>query len=417
MNEKINGWGRSKNFVRNFTPTPDIQYFHQQKYNIMKYLTPELLVLLAGISLTAASPAVTVVPPPPEIEAVSYLIVDADSGYSLVEKNTDRRVDPASLTKMMTAYVAASQISGGHIAMTDQVTVSERAWRMGGSRMFIEVGNQVSVEDLLKGVIIQSGNDASVALAEYISGTEEAFADLMNHYAAELGMKDSNFVNSSGWPDEDHYMTARDLATLARALIRDYPEIYALHSVKEFTWNNIKQSNRNSLLWDDSSVDGIKTGHTESAGYCLVASAVRDGVRLVSVIMGSAGARARTKATQALLSYSYRFYETRKIYSADEMIANVKVWKGERDSLDLVAEDDLVLTLPRSRYDQVETVTTLEENPVAPIAAGQVLGQLELSLDEEVIATIPLVASETIPAGNFLIRLRDHIKLLHQARN
>ena len=383
----------------------------------MKYLTCKLLVLLAGISLTAASPAITVVPPPPEVEAVSYLIVDADSGYYLVEKNIDRRVDPASLTKMMTAYVAASQISGGHIAMTDQVTVSERAWRMGGSRMFIEVGNQVSVEDLLKGVIIQSGNDASVALAEYISGTEEAFADLMNHYAAELGMKDSSFVNSSGWPDENHYMTARDLATLARALIRDYPEIYALHSVKEFTWNNIKQSNRNSLLWDDSSVDGIKTGHTESAGYCLVASAVRDGVRLISVVMGSAGTRARTKATQALLSYSYRFYDTRKIYSADETITNIKVWKGERDSLDLVAEDDLVLTLPRSQYDQVQTVTTVEENPVAPIAAGQVLGQLELSLDEKVIATIPLVASETIPAGSLLIRLRDHIKLLHEARN
>lgn len=376
----------------------------------------KLFVLFAGICLNCVA-AVTVVPPPPEVDAVSYLIADADSGHYLVEKNIDRRVDPASLTKMMTAYVAAGQISGGHIAMTDQVTVSERAWRMGGSRMFIEVGNQVSVEDLLKGVIIQSGNDASVALAEHISGTEEAFADLMNQYAAELGMKDSRFMNSSGWPDENHYMTARDLATLARALIRDYPEIYAMHSIKEFTWNNIKQSNRNSLLWDDSSVDGIKTGHTESAGYCLVASAVRDGVRLISVVMGSAGTRARTKATQALLNYSYRFYETKKVYSADETITNVKVWKGERDNLDLVAEDDLVLTLPRSQFDKVETATTVEENPVAPIAAGQVLGQLELSLDGEVIATMPLVAAEMIPAGNFLIRLRDHIKLLHQARN
>ena len=383
----------------------------------MKYLIVKLFVLFAGTGLNFVSHAVTVVPPPPEIEAVSYLIVDADTGHYLVEKNIDRRVDPASLTKMMTAYVAASQISGGHISMTDQVTVSERAWRMGGSRMFIEVGNQVSVEDLLKGVVIQSGNDSSVALAEHISGTEEAFADLMNQYAAELGMKDSHFVNSSGWPDEDHYMTARDLATLARALIRDYPDIYALHSVREFTWNDIKQSNRNSLLWEDSTVDGIKTGHTESAGYCLVASSVRDGVRLISVVMGATGTRARTKATQALLSYSYRFYETRKLYSDREKITNVKVWKGERDSLDLVAEDDLVLTLPRSQYDRIETVTTVEENPVAPIASGQVLGQLELSLDEEVIATLPLVASEAIPAGSFLIRLRDHIKLLHQARN
>ncbi len=383
----------------------------------MKYLTLNLLVLLAGICLNIASAAVTVVPPPPEIEAVSYLITDSDSGYYLVEKNIDRRVEPASLTKMMTAYVAASQISGGHIAMTDQVTVSERAWRMGGSRMFIEVGNQVSVEDLLKGVIIQSGNDASVALAEHISGTEEAFADLMNHYASELGMKDTSFMNSSGWPDENHYTTARDLATLARALIRDYPEIYAMHAVREFTYNDIKQSNRNSLLWADSSVDGIKTGHTESAGYCLVASSVRDGIRLISVVMGTAGTRTRTKATQALLNYSYRFYETRKLYSADETITNIKVWKGERDSLDLVVEDDLVLTLPRGHYDQIETVTTIEENPIAPIEAGQKLGQLELSLDEEVIATLPLVASEALPAGNLFIRLRDHIILQRKLHN
>lgn len=391
--------------------------FTSAKYDIMKYPIVKLLILLSGTCLNIAAPAVTVVPPPPEIEAASYLIVDADSGHYLVEKNIDRRVEPASLTKMMTAYVAASQISGGHVSITDQVTVSERAWRMGGSRMFIEVGDRVSVEDLLKGVIIQSGNDSSVALAEHISGTEEAFADLMNQYAAELGMKDSHFMNSSGWPDENHYTTARDLAALARALIRDYPEIYALHSVREFTWNNIKQSNRNSLLWEDSSVDGIKTGHTEGAGYCLVASSVRDGIRLVSVVMGAAGTRARTKATQALLNYSYRHYETRKIYSADETITNVKVWKGERDSLDLVAEDDLLLTLPRSQFDKVETMTTVEENPVAPITAGQILGQLELSLDGEVIATIPLAASETIPAGSFLIRLRDHIKLLHQAQN
>lgn len=301
--------------------------------------------------------------------------------------------------------------------MTDQVTVSERAWRMGGSRMFIEVGNQVSIEDLLKGVIIQSGNDASVALAEHISGTEEAFADLMNHYASELGMKDTSFTNSSGWPDENHYTTARDLATLARALIRDYPEIYAMHAVREFTYNDIKQSNRNSLLWADSSVDGIKTGHTESAGYCLVASSVRDGIRLISVVMGTAGTRARTKATQALLNYSYRFYETRKLYSADETITNIKVWKGERDSLDLVVEDDLVLTLPRGHYDQIETVTTIEENPIAPIEAGQKLGQLELSLDEEVIATVPLVASEALPAGNLFIRLRDHIILQRKLHN
>ena len=242
-----------------------------------------------------------------------------------------------------------------------RVVVSEKAWRMGGSRMFIEVGKKVSVEDLLKGVIIQSGNDASVTLAEHVSGTEEAFAELMNHYASELGMSGTHFMNSSGWPDEDHFTTARDLAILARAMIRDYPDIYALHSIREFTYNGIKQSNRNRLLWKDSSVDGIKTGRTKSAGYCLVASSVRDGIRLISVVMGTDGTQARTDATQALLNYSYRFYETRKLYAAGEAVTTVKVWKGERDSLDLVVEDELVLILPRGQYEQIQTLMTVEE--------------------------------------------------------
>ncbi len=384
--------------------------FPSVKYKIMKHPIVKLLVLLAGISLNLAAPAVTVVPPP-EINAASYLIMDADSGFHLVEKNIDQRVEPASLTKMMTAYVAASQIAGGHIAMTDEVVVSEKAWRMGGSRMFIEVGKKVSVEDLLKGVIIQSGNDASVALAEHVSGTEEAFAELMNHYAAELGMNGTHFMNSSGWPDENHFTTARDLATLARAMIRDHPEIYALHSIREFTYNDIKQSNRNRLLWKDSSVDGIKTGHTESAGYCLVASSVRDGIRLISVVMGTGGTQARTDATQALLNYSYRVYETRKLYAASEAVTTVRVWKGERDSLDLAVENDLVLTLPRGQYEQIQTLMTVEEELSAPITSGQKLGQVELLLDDEVIASRALVASEAVAAGSFFVRLRDHIKL------
>ena len=382
----------------------------------MKHPIVKLLVLVAGISLNIAAPAVTVVPSPPEIDATSYLIMDADSGFHLVEKNIDQKVEPASLTKMMTSYVAASQLAGGHIAMTDEVVVSEKAWRMGGSRMFIEVGKKVSVEDLLKGVIIQSGNDASVALAEHVSGTEEAFAELMNHYASELGMSGTHFMNSSGWPDEDHFTTARDLALLARAMIRDYPDIYALHSIREFTYNGIKQSNRNRLLWKDSSVDGIKTGHTESAGYCLVASSVRDGIRLISVVMGTAGTQARADATQALLNYSYRFYETRKLYAAGEAVTTVKVWKGERDSLDLVVEDDLVLTLPRGQYEQIQTLMTVEETPIAPITSGRKLGQIELLLDDKVIASRSLVASEAVPAGSLFVRLRDHIKLHWESR-
>ncbi len=385
--------------------------FPPVKYNLVKHPMFKLLVLLAGTSLNSVAPAVTVMPLPPEISAASYLIMDADSGFHLVEKNIDQRVEPASLTKMMTAYVAASQIAGGHIAMSDEVTVSKKAWRMGGSRMFIEVGKQVSIEDLLKGVIIQSGNDASVALAEHISGTEEAFAGLMNHYASELGMSGTHFMNSSGWPDGEHFTTARDLAILARAMILDYPDIYALHSIREFTYNNIKQSNRNRLLWKDSSVDGIKTGHTESAGYCLVASSVRDGIRLISVIMGAGGTQARTDATRALLNYSYRVFETRKLYAASETVTTVKVWKGDRDSLDLVVEDDIVLTLPKAQYEQVQTVMTVEEKPIAPITSGQKLGEIKLLLDDEVIASRLLVASEAVPAGSFFVRLRDHIKL------
>ena len=371
----------------------------------------KFLILFFGICLNIAAHAVTVVPDAPEVQAHSYLVMDAESGTYLVEENIDRKVGPASLTKMMTAYVVASQISEGHIARTDKVVVSEKAWRMTGSRMFIEVGKEVSVEDLLKGVIIQSGNDASVALAEHVSGSEEAFAQLMNQYADKLGIKDTHFVNSSGWPDENHYTTARDLSILARRLIRDYPEIYALHSVKEFTYNDIKQINRNSLLWRDESVDGIKTGHTESAGYCLVASAERDGMRLISVVMGTDDIKARTSATQALLSYSYRFFETKTLYSAGETITTAKVWKGERDTLELVVETDLLLTLPRGQYQELQPVMSIEEKLIAPISAGQELGRLELLLDDKVIAARPLVALEAVAEGNFFIQLRDHIKL------
>ena len=381
------------------------------KHKLMKNHLVKFLILVTGTSLNFTVSAVTVTPPPPDLEATSYLIMDADSGTHLVEQNIDQKVEPASLTKMMTAYVVASQIAEGHITMSDQVTVSERAWRMGGSRMFIEVGKKVGVEDLLKGVIIQSGNDASVALAEHVSGTEEAFAELMNQYGAKLGLKNTHFMNSSGWPHGDHYTTARDLATLARALIRDYPDIYALHSIREFSYNDIKQSNRNSLLGKDASVDGIKTGHTESAGYCLVASAVRDGTRLISVVMGANGTRARTSATQALLNYSYRLFETRKLFGAGEVVTSVKVWKGERDSLDLVVENDLILTLVRAQYDRLQTVMTVEEELVAPIAAGQQLGQLELMLDEAAIASRPLVAPEAVAKGSFFVRFRDHIRM------
>lgn len=375
------------------------------------------LAALFGAALSAPLPASAQTPNPPQINAVSYLLMDAATGAYLAEKNTENRVEPASLTKMMTAYVAARQLAQGQIALEDKVVVSEKAWRMKGSRMFIEVGKEVSVEDLLKGVIIQSGNDASVALAEYVAGTEDEFAALMNQQAQALGMNDTHFVNSSGWPDENHYTTAKDLALLAQGLIRDYPEIYGLHAVKEFTYNGIKQSNRNALLWRDDSVDGIKTGRTDSAGYCLVASAERKGMRLISVIMGADGARARTTATRALLNYGYRFFETRRVLAAGEAIAARKVWKGARESVDLSVAEDLWLTLPKGQHQRLERRVEAEEALIAPLAAGQEVGQLTLRAAGETIAVLPLATSEAVPAGSFWIRLRDGLQLYLNSRS
>lgn len=376
-----------------------------------------VLAALFGAALSAPPPASAQTPPPPQINAVSYLLMDAATGAYLAEKNAENRVEPASLTKMMTAYVAARQLAQGQISLEDKVVVSEKAWRMKGSRMFIEVGKEVSVDDLLKGVIIQSGNDASVALAEYVAGDEDEFAALMNQQARALGMNDTHFVNSSGWPDENHYTTAKDLALLARGLIRDYPEVYGLHAVKEFTYNNIKQSNRNALLWRDDSVDGIKTGRTDSAGYCLVASAERKGMRLISVIMGADGARARTNATRALLNYGYRFFETRQVHAAGAAIAARKVWKGEQNSVDLGVTEDLWLTLPRGQHQRLERRVETEDALIAPLAAGQEVGRLTLQAAGETIAVRPLVVLEAAPAGSFWIRLRDGVQLYLNSRS
>ena len=315
--------------------------------------------------------------------------MDAATGARLAEKNTDNRVEPASLTKMMTAYVVARQLARNQLSLEDKVVVSEKAWRMKGSRMFIEVGKEVSVDALLKGVIIQSGNDASVALAEYVAGTEAEFAALMNQQARALGMNDTHFVNSSGWPDENHYTTAKDLALLAQGLIRDYPEVYALHAVKEFVYNGIKQFNRNALLWRYDSVDGIKTGRTDSAGYCLVASAEREGMRLISVVMGADGAQARTNATRALLNYGYRFFETRQLHAAGAAIAARKVWKGERNSVDLTLTEDLRLTLPKGQRQRLERRVETQDALIAPLAAGQEVGRLTLLDGGEIIGRPP----------------------------
>lgn len=368
-----------------------------------------LFLFINSFSVLAES---MIVPAAPKIKASSYLVMDFNSGALLVEENSDQRLPPASLTKMMTVYVVSSELANGKISLEDEVLVSEKAWRTQGSRMFIEVGKIVKLDDLLHGVIIQSGNDASVALAEYISGTEDVFADLMNKHAERLGMNNTHFVNSTGLPDENHYTTAADLAKLAQAMIRDFPAEYELHKVKEFTFNEIKQHNRNKLLWRDRSVDGIKTGHTEEAGYCLVASAVRDGMRLISVVMGTDGVNARAKASQALLNYGYRFYESHKLYSAGELITAVEIWKANVENLNVGVAEDIYVTIPRGQYEKLEPVVELNQQIVAPVNEGEQKGVLNVMLSNETIASVPLLALESIPEGSIINKLKDEVRLL-----
>ncbi len=372
------------------------------------------LIVFASFNNLHAHADDMIVPAAPKINASSYLVMDFNSGKLLVEENTDQKLPPASLTKIMTIYVVASELENGKISLEDQVLISEKAWRTQGSKMFIEVDKKVKLDDLLHGVIIQSGNDASVALAEYVSGTEEVFADLMNKYAERLGMNNTHFVNSTGLPDPDHYTTAGDLAKLAQALIRDYPQIYDYHKIKEFTFNNIKQHNRNNLLWHDRSVDGIKTGHTEEAGYCLVASAMREGMRLISVVMGTDGENARSKASQALLNYGYRFYETHKLYSANDLITSVKVWKADIDNLNLSINKDIYITVPRGQYEKLEPLVVIDNQVIAPVHQGEQKGVLNVMLGNKTIASVPLLAVESVPKGGVINRLKDEIRLLFE---
>ncbi len=360
----------------------------------------------------APAPAAAVaIPAPPSVAASAWLVQDFESGQVLAEHEIDTRVEPASLTKMMTTYVVESELASGKIKLTDMVRISEKAWRMEGSRMFVEVGKEVSVENLLRGVVIQSGNDASVALAEHVGGSEEVFVAMMNQHAKRLGMTGTNFTNSTGWPDPGHYTTARDLATLGSALIRDFPESYGMHAEKEFVFNGIRQQNRNDLLWTDSTVDGIKTGHTESAGYCLVASAVRDGMRLVSVVMGTSGAAARASATGALLNYAFRFYERHVAATAMQPLAEGRVWKGTVDRVAAGVAADLRLTLPRGSQGRLEQAAVLDERLVAPIAKGARVGTLTVRLDGRELASRPLVALSDVPAAGLFGRLADEVRL------
>ena len=373
------------------------------------YFALSLATFLCISNAYAAAPMP--VSAPPIIGAKSYLIIDNTTGRELATLNADMQLAPASLTKIMTTYVVFGALQRGNISLDDEVTVSELAWRTPGSRMFIEVGSQVTVQDLLLGMIVQSGNDASVALAEHVAGTESIFAEMMNQYAARLGMHASHFRNSTGLPAEGHVSSARDLATVARAIITEFPEFYQWHAVREFTYNDIKQSNRNSLLWRDDSVDGLKTGHTDAAGYCLVASAERDNMRLISVVLGTSSNKTRTDGSQALLNYGFRFFETRLLFKAGEEISTTRIWKSANEYSRLGVLEDLYITVRRGSYDKLESTLDIPAILLAPVSAGQPIAELRISLDDEQLVTAPLRALDDNPKGTFWQRTKDSVSL------
>jgi len=351
-------------------------------------------------------------PPPPTIDASAYILQDYHTGKVLAENNADAKLAPASLTKIMTVYVIFRELANGHLHLDDTVSISEKAWKTSGSRMFVELGNQVKVEDLLKGVIIQSGNDASVALAEHIGGNEETFAEMMNQHAIRLGMTNSHFKNSDGLPVEDHYTSARDLAILTAALIKEFPDYYRWFSQKEFTFNKITQQNRNKLLSRDESVDGVKTGFTDDAGYCLVASALREDMRLISVVMGAKNANARANENQTLLNYGFRFFESHRLYQGKTTLNEARVWKGASKTVELGLAEDIYATIPRRQYKDLKAVIIVDKKITAPVAEGAKLGSVKVTLKDQIVMDKDLVALKAVDQGNIFQRLTDSVLMM-----
>lgn len=373
------------------------------------------LVGLLFISAVADA-APQIIPSPPQIAASAYLLMDSATGEVLIEENADQQLPPASLTKMLTAYIVSEEVERGKIKETDTVLISEGAWRRGGttsggSTMFAQVGTRIPVIDLLKGVIIQSGNDASIALAEHLAGSEEAFADVMNQYAQLLGMRASHFRNATGWPADDHLTTARDLAILARAVINDHPDHYALYKEKYFTYNGINQPNRNLLLHRDPSVDGLKTGHTEEAGYCLVASAQKQGMRLISVVLGTKSEKIRAEESQKLLAYGFRYFQTHNLYTKDQELSRARVWKGEANEVALGVDKDVVITIPRGSSEALKAEIVVNTQIEAPLTKGQNLGELIVALEGKEIYRTPLVALQAVEEAGFFARMWDSLVL------
>jgi D-alanyl-D-alanine carboxypeptidase (penicillin-binding protein 5/6) len=362
----------------------------------------------AAISAQAALP----IPPAPQLNARAWLLVDTASGLALAEKDADARVEPASLTKLMTAYLSFAAIREGRLKLDQTLPVSEKAWRAEGSRMFLEPGKPARVEDLLRGMIIQSGNDACIVLAEAIAGSEEGFASMMNQMAKRLGMTGTHFMNSTGLPHPQHYATARDLARLATALINGFPEYYKLYAEKEFTYNGIRQPNRNRLLYMDPSVDGVKTGHTESAGYCLIASSQRDHRRLLSVVLGASSDTARAMESQKLLNYGFQSFETVKLYPANKAVSNLRIYKGSQSDLQAGFTADLYVTVPRGTANRIQVKLVTQQPMLAPVRRGAQVGSLRLTVDGELVGDYPLRALHDVPVASLLGRGWDSILLM-----
>ena len=370
-------------------------------------LTLPLLAALCSASVAAETP----IPTAPAVDARSYILVDYRTDKSLAAQDATARAEPASLTKLMTAYIVFQELATGKLKLDEQVVVSEKAWRSEGSRTFIELGKPVSVELLILGMIVQSGNDATIALAERVAGTEETFAQMMNATARQLGMMDTHFENSSGLPATNHYTTAHDMSLLAIAMIRDFPQYYKYYSVREFEHNGIKQQNRNGLLGRDPSVDGLKTGHTDSAGYCLVTSALRDGMRLVSVVLGSTSMKGRENASAALLNYGFTFYDTKLVVKGGEKLATTPVWKAANSPVDVGIRDDLYITLPRGQANDIKTAVEVQPRLIAPLARDTTVGQLRVFAGSQTLATQPLHPLTSVAAGSWWRRLIDTIRL------
>jgi D-alanyl-D-alanine carboxypeptidase (penicillin-binding protein 5/6) len=368
-----------------------------------------LLLIFTWLALGWTAAHAQAIPPAPQAPVRGYVLMDYQSGNILAEMNSNERMEPASITKLMTGYVIYQALKSGKIRLEDPVTISEKAWRTQGSKMFIQVGSQVSVEDLLMGMVVQSGNDATVALAEHVAGSEETFVKLMNQEAERLGLTNSHFVNTPGMPDPNHYMSARDIAVLSRAIIREFPEHYARYSVGSFKYNNIEQQNRNELLLKDPSVDGIKTGHTQSAGYCLAASAKRDDTRLISVVLGAQKMRERFQATQTLLNYGFSFFESRKLYDPSAPIVTARIWKGEDSELPLGVTQGLYVTVPKGQAPQVSTTTTVQPTIIAPVQKDQPFGEIVVKLGEQEVSRTPLVALKDVPESGWFGRMIDAI--------